>query len=203
MRIYFDQLTMIFVVLLLQACSAKVATRNDNIQLRDEDGNTFRVRAMRDGRPWLTQNLTINMPGSYCYNDSSRNCSKYGRLYIWESAKKGCEMLGKGWRLPTNDDWELMIKHYGGVRTDTGQDGKEAYKRLIAGGDSGFNILFAGTRDPSGEYRRAEAHGFFWTASEYDSAHAWFYNFGKGGQFVNRHNDGEKSRAISVRCIKK
>ena len=156
---------------------------------------------MRDGRTWLTQNLNINIPGSYCYIDSSENCPKYGRLYTWESAKKGCEMLGKGWRLPTNEEWEQMAKHYGGIRTDTGQDGKEAYKRLIEGGDSEFNILFGGTRDPSGGYRRVEAHGFFWTATEYDSTHAWFYNLGKGGQFVNRHNDGEKPQALSVRCI--
>jgi len=110
-------------------------------------------------------------------------------------------MLGKEWRLPSNEEWEQMAQHYGGIRTDAGQDGKEAYKRLIEGGDSGFNILFGGTRDPSGGYRRVGAHGFFWTGTEYDSTNAWFYNLGKGGQFVNRHNDGEKPRAISVRCI--
>ena len=35
----------------------------------------------------------------------------------------------------------------------------------------------------------------------YDSFHAWFYKLGKCGQFVNRHNDREKSRAISVLCV--
>jgi uncharacterized protein (TIGR02145 family) len=148
---------------------------------------------MQDGQQWLTQNLNINIPGSYCYNDPVENCSMYGHLYNWESAKNGCEMLGEGWRLPTNEEWEQMAKHYGGIRIDSIQDGKEAYKRLIEGGNSEFNILFGGTRDPSGGYRRVEAHGFFWTATEYDSAHAWFYNLGKGGQFVNRHNDGEKA----------
>lgn len=94
-----------------------------------------------------------------------------------------------------------MAHQYGGIRIDAGQDGTEAYRQLIAGGDSGFNILFGGTRDPSGSYRRREAHGFFWTSTESDSSHAWFYNLGKGGKFVNRHNDGEKPRAFSVRCI--
>jgi uncharacterized protein (TIGR02145 family) len=110
-------------------------------------------------------------------------------------------MLGKEWQLPTNEEWEQMAQYYGGIRFDTEQGGKEAYKRLIAGGDSELNILFGGTRDPSGGYRRVDGHGFFWTASEHDNTHAWFYNFGKGGQFVNRYNDGEISRAISVRCV--
>jgi uncharacterized protein (TIGR02145 family) len=199
-----ESMPVYFAVLILTAllsCSTRLTTDTGSGQLKDQDGNTYTIHVMRDGRQWLTQNLNINIPGSYCYNDSAENCLKYGRLYTWESARKGCEMLGKDWRLPTNDEWEQMAQHYGGIRTDTGQDGKEAYKRLIHGGDSEFNILFGGTRDPSGGYRRVEAHGFFWTATEYDSTNAWFYNLGKNGQFVNRHNDGEKSRAISVRCI--
>lgn len=112
-------------------------------------------------------------------------------------------MLGKEWQLPTNEEWEQMVQHYGGVRIESKQDGKEAYKRLIQEGDAQFNIVFGGTRDPTGGYRRLEAHGFYWTATESDSANAWFYNLGKGGQIVNRHVDGEKSQAISVRCIKR
>lgn len=187
--------------LVLLGCAKKLSTDGGHGSITDRDGNVYTVRVMPDGRQWMTQSLNTHIPGSYCYNDSSRNCSKYGRLYTWESAREGCKLLGQAWRLPNNEEWEQMVHHYGGIRTETGQDGKEAYKRLIRGGDSEFNILFGGTRDPSGGYRRIEAHGFFWTATASDSAHAWFYNLGKGGQFVNRHNDGEKARGISVRCI--
>ena len=192
---------MICLSLVLNGCSKKLSSDIDRGYITDTKGNTYSLRVMKDGRQWLTQNLNINVPGSYCYNDSLDNCSSYGRLYTWKTASEACEMLGKGWHLPTGDEWEQMVSYYGGVRSDAGQDGKEAYKRLIPGGDSEFNIVFGGTRDPSGSYSRAGAHGFFWTASEYDAGHAWFYNLGKGGQLVNRHNDGEKSSAISVRCI--
>lgn len=194
-------LKLICLTLLLQGCSKKLSTDSGRRAITDSKGNTYSVRVMKDGRQWLTQNLNINILGSYCYNDSLDNCFKYGRLYTWEAAREACGMLGKGWQLPTNDEWEQMANYYGGIRTDAGQDGKEAYRRLILGGDSEFNIIFGGTRDPSGSYRRVEAHGFFWSVTEYDRAQAWFYNLGKGGQFVNRHDDGEKSRAISVRCI--
>jgi uncharacterized protein (TIGR02145 family) len=182
-------------------CSKKLSDAGYE-SVRDKHSNTYSVRLMKDGKRWLVQNLDMNLAGSYCYNDSIANCSKYGRLYTWESAREGCAQLGKEWHLPTNAEWEEMASLYGGIRTDAGQDGREAYKRLIAGGDSEFNILFGGTRDPSGDYRRVEAHGFFWTATASDSAHAWFYNLGKGGQLVNRHSDGEKSSAVSVRCVR-
>lgn len=193
----------VFCLSLLLGCSKRLSTDNDRRSITDSKGNSYSLRVMKDGRQWLTRNLNTDLPGSYCYNDSLDKCSMYGRLYTWEAARDACEMLGTGWQLPTRDEWERMINYYGGIRTDAGQDGKEAYTRLIAGGDSEFNILFGGTRDPSGSYRRVEAHGFFWSATEYDRAQAWFYNLGKGGQFVNLHNDGEKLRAISVRCIKR
>ena len=53
-----------------------------------------------------------------------------------------------------------------------------------------------------GSYSRVDAHGFYWTVTESDTAKAWFYNFGKNGKILNRHPDGEKHMAISVRCIR-
>ena len=195
-------LSMLFCVACsLSACSKKLSNKGSDL-LKDKDGNTYTLQVMRDNRQWMTQNLNVRVHDSYCYNDEEINCAKYGRLYTWTSAMEGCKMLGGKWRLPTNAEWEEMIQHYGGVRKESVQDGKQAYANLIQGGTSHFNIPFGGNRDPSGEYRRMEAHGFFWTATASDSTHAWLYNLGKNAQFVNRHSDSEKSRAVSVRCIK-
>jgi uncharacterized protein (TIGR02145 family) len=156
---------------------------------------------MLDGKQWMTQNLKVNTARSYCYDDAELNCRRYGRLYTWESAQLGCESLRDGWRLPTNDEWQRMAKHYGGVRDDSEDGGKAAFKALVNDGSSGFNVLFGGGRDSDGHYARLEAHGFYWTASESDSAHAWLYNFGQA-RILNRHSDGEKQRAFSVRCVR-
>ncbi len=73
---------------------------------------------------------------------------------------------------------------------------------LISGGSSGFNAVYGGGRtDKSGEDLRLGAHGFYWSATESGPDRAWFYNFGSGGQSLNRHEDGEKLRAFSVRCV--
>lgn len=156
---------------------------------------------MLDGKQWMTHNLNVNTPRSYCYDDAELHCRRYGRLYAWESAQRGCQSLGDGWRLPTNDEWQRMAKHYGGVRDDSEDGGKAAFKALVMGGSSRFDALFGGGRAPGGQYSRLEAHGFYWRASESDSASAWLYNFGQA-RILNRHSDGEKQRALSVRCVR-
>jgi uncharacterized protein (TIGR02145 family) len=129
---------------------------------------------------------------SYCYEDAELNCRQYGRLYGWESARRVCESMGDGWRLPTDDEWRKMSKHYGGISEDSADRGKAAYKALLAGGDSGFNALLGGGRSDDGHYARLEAHGFYWTASESDPDSRWFYNFSRGGQALHRQSGGEK-----------
>ena len=159
-------------------------------------------KRMADGKQWMTRNLDVTTAPSYCYDDAELNCRQYGRLYTWESAERGCQSLGDGWRLPTDDEWRQMAKHYGGVSADSEDKGKSAYKALLAGGDSGFNALLGGGRSGDGQYARLEAHGFYWTASEIDPASGWFYNFGRGGQALHRQDGGEKQSAFSVRCVR-
>ena len=95
-----------------------------------------------------------------------------------------------------------MAKHFGGVRDDSADGGKAAFKALLIGGNSGFNAVFGGNREADGQYARLEAHGFYWTASASDPAGAWLYNLGKNGQILNRHSGGNKKMAISVRCVR-
>jgi hypothetical protein len=59
-----------------------------------------------------------------------------------------------------------------------------------------------GSRDSDdAQYARLEAHGFYWTAKESGATSAWFNNFGKGGLSLNRHRNGDKQMALSVRCV--
>jgi uncharacterized protein (TIGR02145 family) len=159
-------------------------------------------KRMTDGKQWTTRNLDVKTSSSYCYEDAESNCRQYGRLYTWESARQGCQSLGDGWRLPTEDEWRQMAMRYGGVFEDSDDHGKTAYKELLSGGDSGFNALLGGGRAEDGQYARLEAHGFYWTASENNAASAWFYNFGKGRTALYRQSEGEKQRAFSVRCVR-
>jgi uncharacterized protein (TIGR02145 family) len=156
---------------------------------------------MADGREWTAENLRVEIAGSYCYDEAEVNCRRYGRLFTWDAAQRGCRSLGGRWRLPTESEWRQLARSYGGVSEDAEDGGKAAYAALATGGNSSCGALLAGGRSDTGEYARLEAHGFYWTASECDQATAWFYNFGKGGLALHRQREGEKGRAFSVRCV--
>ncbi|MBT31199.1 MAG: hypothetical protein CMO01_16205 [Thalassobius sp.] len=185
---------LLIVCFLITNCS-KVSTDKD---LSDK---SIGAKLMLDGKVWMTKNLAIETPESYCQQDDTTNCSKLGRLYTWEAAKCGCNLLGDGWRLPTNEEWKTMAKQYGGIYDDSDDNGKLAYLNLTVGGKAAFNALLGGNREKDGSYERLGAHGFYWTITESDSTEAWFYNFAKGSTLLNRHT-GDKQIAISVRCIK-
>jgi uncharacterized protein (TIGR02145 family) len=159
-------------------------------------------KRMADGREWTTANLNVNTSSSYCYDDAEPNCRRYGRLYTWESAQRGCQSVGDGWRVPTDEEWRQLAEHYGGLLNDAPDKGKATYTVLMSGGTSGFNAVFGGTRSVAGQYERLEAHGICWTATDKDQNSAPFYNFGKGGQGFYRQPQGQKQMAVSVRCVR-
>ena len=190
-------------VLAMSLVSASVGSCSISRVAREGSPHASPSRRMSDGSWWMTTNLALGVAGSYCYNDTESNCRQYGRLYTWEAALRACESLGDGWRLPTNDEWRRMAGHYGGVSDDSETGGRTAFAALSSGGSSGFGALLGGGRSSTDEgYARLDAHGFYWTASESDSATAWFYNFGRGGGALHRHDDGDKARAFSVRCVR-
>lgn len=173
-----------------------------HISAQESSGAASSFRRMADGKQWMTQNLDLDTASSYCYDNTELNCRTYGRLYTWESARGACQSLRNGWRLPTDEEWRQLARRYGGVSQDSDDGGKAAYQALLTGGRSGFNALLGGGRSNDGQYARLEAHGFYWTASAIDSATAWSYNFGRGGQALHRQGGGEKQSAFSVRCIR-
>jgi len=177
------------------------STPSDSL-VSDSDGNKYPVKILLDGKLWMTANLDVNIPNSYCYENVKENCEQCGRLYTWEAAKEGCKLLGEGWQLPTGVGWQRLTMLYGGAAQDSNETRKEAYKNLMNGGASGFNALLGGGRDPGGQYARLDAHGFYWTVTEGDSSTAWFYNFAKGSQALYQQDGGELLRAFSVRCVK-
>ena len=199
MKRVWSLLVAIHVVAALGACSDRLSAQ-DHIA---PDGTLpHSPKRMADGKQWTTRNLTVTTVHSYCYEDSELNCRRYGRLYTWESARQACQSLEAGWRLPTDDEWRQMAKHYGGIGNDSDDNGKAAYAALLSGGSSGFSAVLGGNRSTDGRYARLEAHGFYWTASENDPGSAPFYNFGRGSQALYRQSQGQKQMAISVRCVR-
>ncbi|MBV9500897.1 MAG: hypothetical protein JO138_16125 [Acidobacteriaceae bacterium] len=62
-------------------------------QEQKTSGTRYDARRMADGKYWMTHNVNVNVLSSYRYEGKELNCSQYGRLYTWESARRVCQSL--------------------------------------------------------------------------------------------------------------
>jgi hypothetical protein len=93
--------------------------------------------------------------------------------YDWESAKRACQGLGIGWRLPTKAELDSIVDHY---------------KDYDHGNFSSPTIN-----------TKAFPYGvasWFWTASEYESGSVWLVYFTDG------HSSWGNQGGSLVRCVR-
>jgi len=148
---------------------------------------------------WMAENLNCNVSGSLCYRESEANCSKYGRLYDWNTAKKVCPF---GWHLPTNDDWNKLVSY---VENDNGCSkcaGKYLRTSDWGGNDKyRFAALPSGFGSYDGLFGGAGSYSQWWSISE-DNSNKIYYMYMYSGiedaYLVNR----DYGYLYSVRCIK-
>jgi len=140
---------------------------------------------------WMAENLNVELiDGSMIYNNDPSHSKRYGRLYTWDAAIRACP---DGWHLPSDKEWEEMIKSLGGE--------KAAYHELLKEGDNSFNALFAGYMANDGIFMSINKAADFWTSTEADNYNAWFRYLLFNKEKVFRLID-EKDCGFSVRYVK-
>ena len=185
-----------------EGSSSSFANANDGSEY-DATANT--LKDLRDGKVyktvkigsqvWMAENLDYETEKSYCYNDSSKYCDKYGRLYTWATAVGKSEEecgLGKecnlpsgnvrgvcpdGWYLPSEADFATLIKVMGGEK-DAGTKLKSTSGWNDDDGESGngtdsfgFSALAAGIGN-AGVYGGVGYTTSFWGSTECGSEFA-------------------------------
>ena len=158
------------------------------------DGQTYRTLKIGE-RTWMVENLNYKTDNSYCYNDSTEYCDKYGRLYTWDVAKNACPA---GWHLPSRTEWRILItvaksalkssrgwNEYG----DASIESVDAYS---------FAVLPAGFGNGEGLYAEEGYAAAFWSSDGYSSDEAYMVRF---GEYVDLGSDNINN-VISVRCVK-
>jgi uncharacterized protein (TIGR02145 family) len=129
---------------------------------------------------------------SWCYNDSSEYCEKYGRLYSWAAAKDVCPT---GWHLPSEDELDDLIDSVArsasvgkSLQTKLWDSGTDAY---------GFSAIPAGRRDDSGWYTGESAA--FWSSTAESKGYAFYmFIFASGNARLGVLSE---KYGASVRCI--
>jgi len=165
-------------------------------------GQSYKTVKIGD-QTWMAENLNYN-PGtgnSVCYDNSPANCTKYGRLYDWETAKTVCPA---GWHLPSDAEWTALINHVGGESTaGTKLKAKSGWDTdgYIAGTDNyGFSALPGGRSYSDGSFDDLDEYVSWWSSTDYDSDRAYFRRIDYNRENVTR-NYRAKEYMFSVRCV--
>ena len=144
---------------------------------------------------WMAENLNYNASGSVCYDNDPANCSKYGRLYDWKTAKTVCP---SGWHLPSDAEWSALISYVENDKGCSNCAGKYL-KTTDWGGtnDYSFSALQGGCNWVG--LFAAPPGGFWWTATETNASSAYMRYMGTGSNVESKTND--KAWLYSVRCL--
>lgn len=141
---------------------------------------------------WMKRNMDVLADSAtYCFNGDTTYCKIFGRLYDWETAMSVCP---HGFRLPSDEDWEKLIKFCGGNNI--------AGYKLMVGGESGFDVLLGGNYNANSDifsYQFRQA--YFWSSTPFSETAAWMRHFINERTNVNR-STVKKHYYFSVRCIK-
>ena len=134
---------------------------------KKQDGTTYRTVKIGE-QVWMAENLSIDLPGSKCYDNKPENCQKYGRLYNWETAKKACP---SGWHLPSEAEWKVMTASVGGDDT-AGKvlKSKSDWNENGNGTDAyGFSALPSGKCNLEGNFDEIGDRGNWWSSSDHNN----------------------------------
>jgi uncharacterized protein (TIGR02145 family) len=162
------------------------------------DGQEYRTVKI-GGKTWMAQNLNFQPEtgNSWCYGNDNSNCSKYGRLYDWNTAKSACPV---GWHLPTRREWDELITSAGGKFAGDALKATSGWSSDNGTDDYDFSALPGGYRDSNDSFIGAGNGGFWWVATPYVSNGAYF-------RYMDYNHDKvfedacDVSLGYSVRCV--
>jgi len=157
------------------------------------DGKTYKTVKIGE-QTWMADNLNYaTNSGSWCYNNNSSNCDKYGRLYNYETAVSACP---SGWRLPSKNDFDTLLNK-AGVKSGT------AFNELKKDGSSNFNMFMGGWCSNYGDYSNLEYSGYIWSSTVYDADSDWSWSLNlENSKMDVSMGSSKRTIGLSVRCIK-
>ena len=162
--------------------------------MKDQAGIEYKTVTI-DGKTWMAENLALQTANSFCYDNDTDNCVKYGRLYMWDAAMKACP---EGWHLPTftefNDLLHYVVWDVSGkvLKSESGWDGTDGV---------GFNALPAGYMSTPSSYYYLDTRAFFWTQTVRDDL-PYCIKMITGQNKADINVQCSKEVGYSVRCVK-
>lgn len=142
---------------------------------------------------WMAENLYCPELGFHYDNDPENSEGGNGTLHTHYSIPAIQELLPEDWRVPTDEDWDILIKYVG----------NDAGKKLKSKtGSYRYNALPSGFRYSTNSqfYARGREAGY-WSSSVGSSSNAWSRVFYYNSNQVHRRLLC-RSNGISIRCVR-
>lgn len=153
------------------------------------DGQTYKT--IKIGKQeWMAENMNIQNPNSWCYNNDPTMCEEFGSLYSYVGAAHACPA---GWHMPASKDWDKLIEEIGKERSAI---------ELREDGNTGFNALLAGVRYDHGGFNHLNENAYFWSHVSAGDETAWVYLINRSMLSVSRIHSFS-GNGFSVRCIRR
>jgi uncharacterized protein (TIGR02145 family) len=147
----------------------------------------------------MAENLNCEVEGSKCYKNDPANCTKWGRLYDYSTAKVVCPI---GWHLPSDGEWKTLINSVGLQHTVEKLKSKNGWRN--GGGTDYYGFSALPSRSEGScvvvNIRETDDYGFWWT-----SENAYSYSIMPGFGSLRRDqvtgDIGCSDPLLSVRCV--
>jgi uncharacterized protein (TIGR02145 family) len=197
--------------------------------IMDVQGNIYPVIQI-GSQLWMGANLRTSQFRNGAsipdiYEEGETFIYQYGRLYAWQTVQDAQGLCPSGWGIPRDEDWNQLIEYldpnaWGNknrlgillkscreIGSGQGQQCNtvEHPRWENSSGRSGVNQIgfsaFPAGYGFEGNINNMGTHGYFWTSTEIDDAHAWAQVLLYSHAGMSRSNYLKKF-AFSVRCIK-
>lgn len=124
------------------------------------DGKKYKTTKIGE-QVWMAENLNYWTGSSECYDNNSKNCDQYGRLYDFKTALKACPA---GWHLPSEEEWRSLGKFIGHMEgfvlksANWGEISQDTYSSCLKEKSSQMGFLDA--RHECEYYESEEKYGY-------------------------------------------
>ena len=124
------------------------------------DGKKYKTTKIGE-QVWMAENLNYWTGSSECYDNNSKNCDQYGRLYDFKTALKVCPA---GWHLPSEEEWRSLKKFIGHMEgfvlksANWGEISQDTYSSCLKEKRSQMGFLDA--CHECEDYESAEKYGY-------------------------------------------
>jgi uncharacterized protein (TIGR02145 family) len=169
--------------------------------------NGDKIPEAKTREEWLT--YAEKKQAAWCYHEENPNNEKgFGKIYNGYALDDQRGLAPKGWRIPTESEWNFLIQIHGGeetagknMKSSTGWIDDEEGNNGNGTNELEFNALAGGYRDFRGLFRPIGEYTSFWVIGKKDDD-----NYGNR---INLYNSlieaeiepGQKASGFYVRCI--